>query len=294
MAVDDAYAEWYKARFGKTIDRSYILPVIHALQGHPESGRLWEDHINKILLSPELNFRHTTHDRTIYSATFDDEPVLLLRQVDDFSLACKNEAIAKYIYGVIGDRLKLEHEDCVPFVYLGLTTEYNGVDVKQTRDHISILCSTYIHRVLRSHNWLTPGPNESDTTKCVPMSAEVLPQLYKEVGPPEGSPEHANLAAEQGFAYRTLLGELFYAYIACRPDIGYVVVTLSKFAVTPCKFRYLQLKRMLLSTFVALLTGALTTANRLLTLPCLLALCFRLLLIKDFLHSLNRRVLISW
>ena len=168
------------------------------------------------------------------------------------------------------------------------------MDVKQTRDHISILCSTYIHRVLRSHNWLTPGPNESDTTKCVPMSAEVLPQLYKEVGPPEGSPEHANLAAEQGFAYRTLLGELFYAYIACRPDIGYVVVTLSKFAVTPSKFRYLQLKRMLLSTFVALLTGALTTANRLLTLPCLLALCFRLLLIKDFLHSLNRRVLISW
>jgi len=33
-----------------------------------------------------------------------------------------------------------------------------------------------------------------------------------------------------GFEYRTLLGELLYAYITCRPDIGYAITPLSKFA----------------------------------------------------------------
>jgi hypothetical protein len=242
VAIDDAYADWYEDRFGTRLDRSYVLPVLHALQGHPESGRLWEEHINKILLSPELGFRHTTHDRTIYRAEFDGEPVLLLRQVDDFALACKNESLARHIFGVIGARLKLEHEKEAPFEYFGLLSEYNGVDVKQTRDYVAISCSRYIQRVLQSHQWSKPGPRESDTEKCIPMPTEVLPQLYKEVGPAEGSLEHAALSAEQGFTYRTLLGELLYAYITCRPDIGYAVVTLSKFATTPSKFHYLQLK----------------------------------------------------
>jgi hypothetical protein len=34
--IDANYAAWYAARFGVTLDRSRILPVQHALQGHPE------------------------------------------------------------------------------------------------------------------------------------------------------------------------------------------------------------------------------------------------------------------
>ena len=33
--------------------------------------------------------------------------------------------------------------------------------------------------------------------------------------------EHVLLASKYGFSYRTLLGELLYAYVTCRPDIGY-------------------------------------------------------------------------
>jgi hypothetical protein len=32
--IDDAYAEWYEHRFGVVLDRSLVLPVQHALQGH--------------------------------------------------------------------------------------------------------------------------------------------------------------------------------------------------------------------------------------------------------------------
>ena len=74
------------------------------------------------------------------------------------------------------------------------------------------------------------------------MATDILPQLYKEVGPAEGSPEHAAIAEEQGFGYCTLLGEFLYAYISCRPGIGYAVVSLSKFAATPSKVHYTMLK----------------------------------------------------
>eukprot|EP00980_Cylindrotheca_fusiformis_P024332 scaffold11762_cov90-Cylindrotheca_fusiformis.AAC.1 len=87
--IDDAYAEWYFLKFGVHVDRKKVLPVLHALQGHPESGRLWEEHINQILLlSPSFGFRSTTHDKSIYRGNFDTTPILMLHQVDDFALAC--------------------------------------------------------------------------------------------------------------------------------------------------------------------------------------------------------------
>ena len=61
LAIDDAYAEWYEQTFAKPINRSHVLPIKQALQGHPECRRLWETHINKILQSPELGFKTTTH-----------------------------------------------------------------------------------------------------------------------------------------------------------------------------------------------------------------------------------------
>jgi len=84
--------------------------------------------------------------------------------------------------------------------------------------------------------------NEHTRAKLIPMDPDCLPGLYKEVGPSEGTVDHAELAQKQGFSYRTLLGELLYAYIVCRPDIGYAVTTLSKFAVAPAAVHYTRLK----------------------------------------------------
>jgi hypothetical protein len=50
ICINDAYADWYKARFGKTLDHRHVLPVQHALQGHPEAARLWEAHIWAIVI----------------------------------------------------------------------------------------------------------------------------------------------------------------------------------------------------------------------------------------------------
>ena len=143
-AIDDAHAEWCEKTFSKPINQSHVLPIKQALQGHPELGRLWEIHINAISRSPELNFKTTTHDRTICTTEFNGEKVCLLRQVDDFVLACTNEDTADETHDVIGKKLQLPNEDKPLFAKLGLIADFNGIDVSQNRrTHQAVLCHTH-------------------------------------------------------------------------------------------------------------------------------------------------------
>ena len=410
VTIDDQYADWYETRFNKPLDRTKVLPVMHALQGHPEAGKLWEKHINSILHGPELNFKSTTHDKTIYRTTFKGHLVFLLRQVDDFAVACSEEQIARDVYAIIGEKLRLPNETAPPFKFLGLVRDFNGVEVTQSRDHITLSCRNYINRVLRTHGWETPSRQELEegalatdtpgtgegstdtapetgegTTTPAPTAGEgtqlnadpcsrkpqrptkdpplttgpsypigtavkkkwgntyyrgeivgydadakwykvryndgdeaeydddelaaivistvdtapsdatdpgtpadgsdshelpvweqpvstrrrinVLPpdapestddtpplrptaplpidavsKIYTEPGPAEHTHEHAELESKFGFSYRSLLGELMYAYVTCRPDIGYAVVALSKYSGYPREVHYSFLK----------------------------------------------------
>ena len=103
----------------------------HASQGHPESGKSWERHIDKILTSEGLSFKHATHDRSTCSANVEGHEVPLLRQVDDFALATPNEELAKLICDRIGKKLQLPSEENVPFEYLGLLEDFDGSKILQ-------------------------------------------------------------------------------------------------------------------------------------------------------------------
>jgi hypothetical protein len=242
VAIDDAYSDWYFDKYGIRLDRALVLPVLHALQGHPEAARLWEAHINAILKDPEFNFKVTTHEKNIYHATIKGVPVLLCRQVDDFAIATPDPEIACHIYERIGQKLQLPGEPAAPFVDEGLVASFNGVDILQTRDYIKLSCSTYIRRLLAAHNWATPRATESKVGAhpFEPLPKSDLNALYTTSGTAENSPAH--VAKEMGFSYRTLLGELLYAYITARPDIGYAIATLAKFANAPAKIHYQRLK----------------------------------------------------
>ena len=242
VIIDDAYAEWHKWKYGVDIDRRKVLPVLRALQGHPESGRLWETHINKILKGPKLNFKTTTHDKTIYTTEFNGETVYLLRQVDDFALACTNESIADEIYDIIGNELKLPTEDKVPFTKMGLISDFNGIDVEQSKDFIEISCANYIDRIMTTHGWETDRRMQPSDKPVSPLPTEVLSHLQNHTGPIEGSKEHQDLQDKMGFSYRTLLGEMMFAYVSCRPDIGYAITLMSKYGSNPSEFHYSQLK----------------------------------------------------
>jgi hypothetical protein len=180
LRIDDAFADWWFRKFGKHIDRSLVIPIQRALQGHPEAGRLWEDHITTILKDPaDFGYRNTIHEKNILHATVDGSPTLLCRQVDDFNLSVNRPELAHKIFDVIGRRLQLPNEPAPPFTELGLTSEFNGVDVLQARDFIKLHSTSYIQRLLESHKWSTQSSWESKpgAKPFEPLSPSVVPSL---------------------------------------------------------------------------------------------------------------------
>ena len=151
-----------------------ILPVKHALQGYPESGKMWMKMIDDILIK-ELGFRTTTHDRCIYLQKRDGEIQLLLRQVDDFMLETISEKAARDLFKDIGVKIQFLSEkeaNIILFKFLEVVKDYNGVDVKQTLDYIEMLCKSYLLWLLKSHGWDTMSSKQlPDENIAVPKNA---------------------------------------------------------------------------------------------------------------------------
>lgn len=122
MAIDNQFHEWWVECIG-TPPPGHVLPVQHALQGHPESPRLWETHIHTILVD-RLHFVPTTHEKRLCSKRNSMGNLqLLLRQVDDFSVAVTAKHLCEETIAAVGKYL------LVPLNYLGLIKKFNGVNI---------------------------------------------------------------------------------------------------------------------------------------------------------------------
>jgi len=243
MKLDDAFHDWYLEQTGVLLDKDLVLPVLRALQGHPEAAQLWEEHISAILKN--VGFKNTTHEKNIYTGQFCGEKVLLVRQVNDFALGCRQESTAKSVYSNIGAKLTLHNEAEAPFKYLGLVNSFDGYDVLQTRDYIKLSAESCIRRLLKAHGWDNPSPRKSSNKPKPPLHESDVANLFNlAAGPVENAPKHKALEAEQGFGYRSVLGEVLFAYVLCRPDIGYTVTTLAKFSTAPNALHYKSLKHL--------------------------------------------------
>jgi hypothetical protein len=244
LYVDSAYRDWWHNKTGEFLAPGLVLPLQRALQGHPEAGKSYEKKIVSILDS--LGFQSTIHERNIYRGTINGELVLVARQIDDFAIGTKCKTTAEELCRLLGVKLKHPNEAKAPIKFLGLLDKFIGTDVLQTRHYTKLSCTSYIERMLTSHGWDKPSPTEHVTTSrpIEPLSSAKVEEIYRTVGPAESTSQHRALEKEMKFPYRGLLGELLYAYVTARPDIGYAVTTLSKFATNPDKIHYLALKRL--------------------------------------------------
>ena len=139
VTIDEPFKAWWVQVLKRPpITVGHVLPVRHALQGHPESPRLWATMIHSILTGPSLNFTCATHEPCLYTGTFEGLPVYLLRQVDDFAVSSASEKVANAIFAKIQAGLKQ------PLKILGLLSMFNGIDVVQTQRFIKLSCRTYI------------------------------------------------------------------------------------------------------------------------------------------------------
>jgi Reverse transcriptase (RNA-dependent DNA polymerase)/GAG-pre-integrase domain len=235
--IDDQYADWYLARHGVPVSRDKVLPVQHALQGHPESGALWEKFVNAVIA--KHGFKSTIHERSLYQGTFNGHRMLICRQVDDLAIGCADpDAIRELVRTICRD-------DGIDLRDEGVLDSFNGVDVEQTDRYIKISCETYIDKLLMHYGWSAAGSRDTDSKPIGPISSSTLQQLFAdyETSPLDGTSEHATLEQSAGFSYRSVLGALIYAYVVARPDIGYAVTTLARFSDRPAKVHYDALRR---------------------------------------------------
>ena len=104
LKVDAAYKNWYKHKTGHILQDNSYVRVLQAIQGHPESPRLWNIHIDKILKN--MGFNPTTHEPCIYIKFTLTETIYLLRQVDDFAIACDDKQTAFNCWDEMDTHLK--------------------------------------------------------------------------------------------------------------------------------------------------------------------------------------------
>ena len=71
--------------------------------------------------------------------------MLVLRQVDDFSIASTNPAHCKKTIQ------KIESQMQNPLNDLGVIKRFNGIDIQQARDFVKISCETYIDKIVSHH-----------------------------------------------------------------------------------------------------------------------------------------------
>jgi hypothetical protein len=103
---DRAFHEWWVKHLKRDkIPDGQMIPVLLAMQGHPESPRLWEKHADKILHG--IGLTPTVHEPCLYSGTFNRQRVLFMRQVDSFAIACPNSKTSDMLMDLIDDELSI-------------------------------------------------------------------------------------------------------------------------------------------------------------------------------------------
>jgi hypothetical protein len=182
----------------------------------------------------ELGFQATTHETCLYHKTIGKDLILVLRQVDDFSIASTNPALCKATIKEIEDRMQNPLND------LGVINHFNGIDILQARDFVKISCETHIDKIVSHHGW----QHEIASNQPIPMRAdsESLRKLELSKGP-ENPVEAQALETEMGFSYRQAIGELIFAMTVGRIDISYPIIKLSQYSAMPSKAHYQAVKQ---------------------------------------------------
>lgn len=240
---DSAFHAWCTIHKGRDpIPPHHVIPILSAMQGHPEAPRLWEKHADKILRS--IGLTPTTHEPCLYSGLIDGHRVLLLRQVDDFAVAAATKSVTSRVFDYIDDHLT------IPLKRLGLVTLFNGLDITQTRHYIKISCKTYIERICEKYldGWMNKH-HMSNRPTPLPQTDSFLKSFLSATGDPS-APVQDKLSNEMGIKYRNGLGELIYALVTCRPEISYAVVKRAQATVNPHEIHYHALKHLLKYLYV--------------------------------------------
>jgi hypothetical protein len=181
-----------------------------------------------------MGFRNSAHAPCLYYGTYNNEEVLILRQVDDFSISSLHASTAHAIYADIHAYCSLVQEkDPVQRIY--------GIDILQSRHYIKISLESYLNTMISEQPWLQDISTTDKPT--APLSEDIL-RAMDQASPPNGLLMKNKLQQEQGFHYRSILGKLVFAMNCGRFDISFALSKLSQFNDNPAAVHYRALREL--------------------------------------------------
>ena len=122
MKLDRQFHSWWKSKGRTKIPTNYGVRVHKAIQGHPESPRLWAILINSIIT--KLGFVACKHEPCMYyNSDYKGQQVYFLRQVDDFAISSIDATIANELINKIDKHMTIKVKP------LGVIERFNGVDI---------------------------------------------------------------------------------------------------------------------------------------------------------------------
>ena len=173
----------------------------------------------------------------LYSGLINGFRVILMRQVDNFAIATKDECTANMLMDLIDNNLS------IPLKRQGLIDMFNGINITQTRDYIKIDCHMYIGRFCKQYinTWL----GNITTTENKPIPLPACPVWQKKFNSAIGSTnpkDRLALAKSMQLNYRAGVGKLIWAMTTCQPDIAFASIKLSQLNSCPHEHHYHGLK----------------------------------------------------
>ena len=232
IIVDDIFQEWYLKHHGVKLALGDCVPILKALQGHPEAGKWWGDLANKHLA--DMGFMVAPTEPSIYHRKIEGKFInqFLLRQVDDCLLSVPSVQEGMDIFQDLGTRVKLKYT-AEP------TKLFYATTIVQTARYVQITAKDYIRGVMIKLGW-DPDPQGK---LYLPLSPTRYKTIAAEQGPLEGTPEAIALVKSHGhgYTYKTLLGYALFAMVIARPDLDEALGILAKFGNRPAPGHYTAL-----------------------------------------------------
>jgi hypothetical protein len=167
-----------------------------------------------LILLQKYHYELTVHALCLYRATINGKDGLFLCQVDDFAIATNDESVYTKICNDLNAELP------VPIKRHDLLTHYNGIDIIQTRDYITLHVGSYIRKIVGNPGWSDMTPI---TLPSMALDNEHIRSLDLATAP-DTEPEHKALDSSK-FRYRDDVGELIWSMITCRPALAFPVTT---------------------------------------------------------------------
>ena len=230
--LDKPFREWWQHKGYSALHPSHnVMRVKKALQGHPESPRLWANLIDNI--TNDLGFLPCHHGPCLYyNPNYNGHKLFFIRQVDDFAISAPTTTIANSIIASINSKMTVQIKS------IRLVNRFNGVDISQTSSYVKISNKTYIEMILRDKNWLHASIPGQYSPAYIPMHSD--PEFNKTIEEADPISEKELKCVEKGagFSYKQGKWELIYALVTCCPDIYFSLIKLAQYSTKPALLRF--------------------------------------------------------